>query len=139
MTETENFLQPNFVFCLQYSFRAIPVTKIWISRQFSSIYFRNVTFYQIPPYFEFDDRYEVLFSNVYTDEGSNKIEPFDIRVKNSNFTRNPVFRMENSRLIFDDKFRVFLFASTLISFFYYLTTLSKGKRVMYKLLRDLLQ
>ena len=98
-----------------------------------------MTFYQLPPYFEFDDRYEVLFSNVYTDEGSNKIEPFDIRVKNSNFTRNPVFRMENSRLIFDDKFRVFLFASTLISFFYYLTTLSQGKRVRYKLLRDLLE
>jgi hypothetical protein len=27
-----------------------------------------VTFYQIPPYFEFDDRYEVLFSYVFTDE-----------------------------------------------------------------------
>jgi hypothetical protein len=56
-----------------------------------------VTFYQIPPYFEFDDRYEVLFSWVFTDEGSNKVEPFDIRVKNSNYTRNPVFRMEYSR------------------------------------------
>ena len=56
-----------------------------------------MTFYQIPPFFEFDDRFEVLFSFVFTDEGSNKVEPFDIRVKNSNFTRSPVFRMENSR------------------------------------------
>lgn len=65
--------------------------------QFSSIYFRNVTFFQVPPYFEFDDRYEILFQYVYTDEGSNKVEPFDIRVKNNNYTRNPVFRMEMSR------------------------------------------
>ena len=32
--------------------------------QFSSIYFRNVTFYQIPPFLEFSDRFEVLFSQV---------------------------------------------------------------------------
>jgi hypothetical protein len=51
-----------------------------------------VTFYQIPPLLEFSDRFEVVFSRVLTNEGSSKVEPVELRIKNTNHTRNPLVR-----------------------------------------------
>jgi hypothetical protein len=72
------------------------VNKLIFFPQFSSIYFRNVTFYQIPPYLEFSNRVEVLFSQIRTNEGSSKVEPVEFRIKNTNSSRNPVFRLISS-------------------------------------------
>lgn len=64
---------------------------------FSSIYFRNVTFYQVPNFLEFENRYEIVFENVKLGaDALNDVTPFEIRVRNDNATMNPVLRIEGS-------------------------------------------
>ena len=62
--------------------------------QFSSIYFRDVTFTELPNDFKFEDRYEVVFERVKISPDINYATK--IVVENENSTINPVFRLEES-------------------------------------------
>lgn len=62
--------------------------------QFSSIYFRDVTFIELPNDFLFEDRYEVVFERVKISPDINYATK--IEVINSNSSIDPVFRMTES-------------------------------------------
>ncbi len=62
--------------------------------QFSSIYFRDVTFYNFPNAFIFEDRHEVVFERVKFDPSST--QKIEIDIVNKNVSVDPVVRIEGS-------------------------------------------